>query len=172
MTVTATDSALDIAYWFIQKAERDHMFLDNEKLFHLIFLAHVTYAKTNKTTVLSPCLFICDENGFTEPNLKRMFSMGRPFMPLVKLENNISSFLETIWNKYISLTTGDFIDLIKNSAAYKEYYKVGEKNLVSVNEILDKFTTNKDNNPMNFTKKIRLSQNGPVVVSKWNPRKL
>ena len=146
MGVPATESAIDVAYWFFERAEKDGTFLDDEKMFHLLFVAQLGYARRYDREVLVPSLFICDEDGFTEPNLKKMFSLGRPYMPPVKLTD-------------------------KNSSAYKECRRSGEKYLVAANDILNKFTPLQPEKIAD-NKKIRISQNGPVMVSRWNPRKL
>ena len=171
MGVPATESAIDVAYWFFERAEKDGTFLDDEKMFHLLFVAQLGYARRYDREVLVPRLFICDEDGFTEPNLKKMFSLGRPYMPPVKLTDKVSAFLENIWNQYAKMTTAALSSLIKNSSAYKECRRSGEKYLVAANDILNKFTPLQPEKIAD-NKKIRISQNGPVMVSRWNPRKL
>ena len=100
MTVSATNSGIEVAYWFIQRAEKDNIFIEDEKLHHLLFTAQLAYARKNSRAVLMPSLFITDENGFSEPNILKMFSLGRPYMPPVKLENDVAALLEIIWKKY------------------------------------------------------------------------
>lgn len=172
MSVSATESAIDVAYWFFGRAEKDGIFLDDEKMFHLLFIAQLNYARRYEREVLVPSFFVCDEDGFSEPNLKKMFSLGRPYMPPVKLSDKVCAFLEAIWKQYAQMTTAAFSSLIKNSSAYKECYRNGEKRLVAVDDILDKFTLPWPSESSGENKKIRISQNGPVMVSRWNPRKL
>ena len=171
MTVSATDSGIDVAYWFIQRAEKDNAFIENEKLHHLLFAAQLAYARKHNGSVLMPSLFIVDENGFSEPNILKMFSLGRPYMPPVKLENNIAAFLENVWQKYEKATAGTMEKQIKASEAYKQNYKKGEKKVVNITEIADLFAAPTNSAPAG-KKKMLISQNGPVMVSQWTPRKL
>lgn len=171
MSIPATDSAIEVAYWLIQRAEKDGAFLEDEKLHHLLFAAQVAYAQKFDKAVLIPSLFIVDEKGFSEPNLLKMFSLGRPFMPPVKLDDKVTAFLETIWKKYAPMTLAAMSTLIKASTAYKQNYRNGEKHIIEVNSILDSFKTS-STAPTNNRRKMLISQNGPVMVSKWTPRKI
>ena len=38
MAGSATNSAIEVAYWFISRAEDEGLFLEDEKLHHLLFL--------------------------------------------------------------------------------------------------------------------------------------
>lgn len=172
MNIPATDSAIDVAYWFFARSEKDGQYLENERLYHLIFASQLNYAQKFNCEVLVPSLFVCDGLGFTEPNLFKMFSLGRPFMPPVKLSDKVEAFLEDMWQKYGKLSLIDFTGLIKNSTAYKECFTEGEKHLINVNDILNKFKAAEANKKESSRKKMLISQNGPVMVSQWNPRKI
>lgn len=93
MAGSATNSAIEVAYWFISRAEDEGLFLEDEKLHHLLFLAQVHFALANNMELLMPSLFVCGENGFSEPNLAVMFAQGRPYMPPKKLSDKVSNFL-------------------------------------------------------------------------------
>lgn len=170
MTAAATESAIDAAYWFFQRAEKDNRFIDDKKIHHLLFIAQKEFVKKIHGSVLLPSLFVCDENGFTEPNLAKIFSFGRPFMPPVVLEDKLTVFLEGIWKKHASAPTADLEELVKSGTLYQKYFKHGEKTLISPEMIVE--TAFDDKKAKTDKKKILFSQNGPVVVSQWNPRKL
>lgn len=177
MTIPATDTAIDIAYWFFNRAEKDGIYLETENMQHLLFLAQVHYATSYNMQMLMPSIFVCDHSGFYEPNLKKMFSMGRPFMPPVKFPAQIDSFLENIWMKYGKMSIRELDKLIKNNPAFKENCTAGTINAVDFKSVVDNFIKigklNKQNNAFSDNrKKVMLSQNGPVVVSKWQPRKI
>lgn len=171
MTVSATNSGIDVAYWFIQRAEKDNVFVEDEKLHHLLFTAQLAYARKNKRAVLMPSLFIVNENGFFEPNILKMFSLGRPYMPPVKLENDVAAFLEIIWKKYAKTSAAVMGNLIKSTDAYKQNYKKGEKQVINISDMADLSET-PVRTPTTGRKKMLISQNGPVMVSQWTPRKL
>ena len=77
MTIPATDTAIDIAYWFFNRAEKDGIYLETEKMQHLLFLAQIHFAMAYNMQILVPSLFVCNKDGFFEPNLKRMFAAGQ-----------------------------------------------------------------------------------------------
>ncbi len=142
-----------------------------------MFLAQVHYALAYNMGILMPSMFVCDETGFTEPTLNKIFAQGHPFMPKAVMNVKTNDFLLEIWKKYGSLSTKELTNIIKNNPAYKDNYVEGVKNLVQLNLVVEKFISNsnilKDNNAYSDNKKkILLSQNGPVVVSKWQPRKV
>lgn len=47
MNTSAADSSLDIAAWFIARAQKDEWFLEHEKLQNLLFLSQLHYALQN-----------------------------------------------------------------------------------------------------------------------------
>lgn len=177
MSVPAIDSTIDAAYWFFNRAEDDGLFIEDEKLQHLLFLAQVHYAAANNMEVLMPSLFLCDENGFFEPTLRTIFAQGRPFMPPKKPDEKISSFLEEIWLKYAKMSLTQLTHLIKSNPSYQNCFAKGAKNIADLKTVVDNFINNSsilaNNNAYSDNrKKISFSQNGPVIVSKWKPRKV
>lgn len=171
MTVPAADSAIDIAYWFFNHAEDNGWYLENEKVHHLLFLAQAHYALLNKNQYLFPSVFICNNDGFSEPNISKILAQGRPFMPQPKLAAKVTDFLEVIWQKYASQSLRDLTNLVKATPLYADTYKPGLSSIVFHQEMASKFQ-NKSAHPVSSKKKILISQNGPVVVSKWQPRKI
>ncbi len=169
MTKPAVKSALEIANWFFKKAEASKIYLEEDKLHPLMFLAQTHFALKNDMQYLMPGLFVCDNDGFFEPNLKQILEYGMPLMGTPSLPDKINEFLELIWNKYAVKNTFELVGIVKDSPAYRRHYVKGEQTLVS----LEDMSRNFDADPEARTaKKILISQNGPVVVSQWNPRKL
>lgn len=176
MSAPATSSSFDVAYWFFQRAEKENIYLENEKLHNLLFLAQSRYAQLHAQELLMPCVFLCDEHGFFEPTLKRIFTQGHPYVPPVILERRISSFLEQIWLEYSHLSTAQFRQLITNIPVYNECYRSGSPVMQFSNSPVDKSTSyGKMYDSLlqePFKKKFLVSQNGPVWVSQWKPKKV
>ncbi len=177
MSMPAINSALDAANWFFRRADRDDAFLENDKLHHLLFLAQVHFALNNNMEYLIPSLFICDERGFSEPAMVQILQHGLPLMEAPAFLDKINSFLELIWKKYSPMSSTELSEFIKNSDSYADNYLAGKKNIVPLEEMAQKFKTSL--NQRSFSRagaarqrKILISQNGPVVVSAWQPRKL
>ena len=172
MNIPAADSAIDLAYWFLNKAEATNIYLEDKQIHALLFLAQLHYALKNRQEMLVPSLFICCDEGIIEPSVARIFSQGHPFMPPVKFNDKLSAFLNDIWEKYGTLSSAKLEDLIKRSAAYKDHYHEGVKNIVNISQVIEKFSNLEHQASGNFRKKVLISQNGPVMVSRWTPRKI
>ena len=175
MNISATRSALDVAYWFFDRAEKDHICLEAEKLQHLLFLAQHRYASA-QGEMLMPCVFMCDEQGFFEPTLKTIFAQGIPLRQRVRFDAQISQLLEKIWSDFSMLSIHSCQKIIKQMPLYLHCYRQGVITVVSWNSLIDNskdcVTICADVSQPKFHKKVLLSQNGPVVVSQWSPRKI
>lgn len=175
MNASAVDSAIDVAYWFFDRAEADKQLLEEEKLQPLLYLSQVYYARTYNGATLMPSLFICDESGFYEPNIKKILTLGRPFMPRAKFDKTVNNFLEEIWDKYGTSSISSLEKTVKDSLLYRNKYKKNTKTLVenkTIVEFLNKDSRIFESEGEKNTTKVLLSQNGPVVVSRWQPRKI
>lgn len=175
MTAAAVNTALEVANWFFKRAEQNGNYLQDDKLHHLMFLAQVHYALSNQNHYLFPALFAAGPDGYFDPNLQITLSFGRPLMPSPKFNDKVNSFLEIIWNKYFPLDSADLSELIQNATSYRENYKHGENNLVPMAELAAQFKNQfktARGKAASRPKKVMISQNGPVVVSQWLPRKI
>src|SRR5574344_1046732 len=118
-----------------------------------------------------PCVFVCDAAGFIEPNLACILSHTSKLLAIhTKFSERIENFLNNIWKKYGNTPSKDLTSYVKNTPAYKENYILGSKNIVNLKTLAASFA--KDGKLpirqiVNNTKKILLSQNGPVIVSQW-----
>lgn len=177
MAGSATNSAIEVAYWFINKAEQENSRLEDEKLQHLLFLSQIHFALKNNMELLMPSLFVCGEDGFFEPNLNVMFSQGRPYMPPKSLPEKIEDFLGKVWKRYASLSAKELNLMIKSNPAYQTCYIRGTQNIAPLKTVVESFVKDPDTATYSSTrttanKKVSYSQNGPVVVSQWKPRKI
>lgn len=177
MPIPAVNSAFDVANWFFKKSDSEGLYLETEKLQHLIFLAQIHYSLLHEQEYLVPSLFVCDHTGFVEPTLQKALSFGRPLMEAPDFPAEINEFLSLIWQKYSPMSIKALAEFIKNSAGYADCYQTGRRNIVNIPDIAAEFKSSLTASAFNHSKgtspkKILISQNGPVVVSKWSPRKL
>ncbi len=175
MPSPAIRSSLEIANWFFKKSDIDDVHLENSKLHHLLFLSQMHYALTHNMQHLFPAVFICDQDGFQEPNIAHILSFGMPLMNFPKFNNDISSFLNLIWQKYASLSNPELTNIIKSSEIYQNNFNKNKTTIIEHNNIcqsLKSFSNKKTAYEPSSKRKVLISQNGPVVVSKWQPRKL
>ena len=175
MVYPVVESAVDVAYWLFDKASDTRSELDDYKMQQMLFLAQLLFAKTYNHEMMFPSLFICDENGFFEPNMQKILAQGRPFMPRAKFNARVNEFLEELWEKYAAMSSREMKNFILNSSVYAEFALKGKKRLVDFRDLTDfvrrqgNLMAEKENED---TRKVLLSQNGPVMVSKWKPRKV
>lgn len=169
MPKIAAPSAFDVAYWFLQFADKKKFFLEDEKLHHLLFLAQLVYVQRHGNELLFPSMFIATEKGFLEPNLLKIFANGHPYMPRIKIDDKTAAFLEQIWDKYANLPLLDLRSVVIQSQAFQSCYDKDNLMAVDMKQIAELFIPEKEKNSHN---RIRMSQRGPVVVSQWQPRKV
>ena len=170
-------SIFEIADWFFRRADQDDVYLDKEKLQHLMFLSQVHYALTNNFKPLFAGFFICTKLGFEDPNLSQILNFGLPLMAKPDFEKSINTFLEVIWQKYSVLSNLELSNFIKNSDSYLDNIETSSPLSLSLEELTTKFRNNLKRETTSISSstsqtKVLISQNGPVVVSKWQPRKV
>ena len=165
MNTSATTSALDVAYWFMDKDT------ENNKLQHLLFLAQAHYAVNNDMQYFMPCVFVCDENGFFEPSVAKVAHLGKPLGIKENIDKKADTFLAEIWDSYGKLSLSELDNLIKNLPVYKKIYREGVKSIVQIKSIVENFKPSSNMFDIE-KKKVTFSQNGPVVVVPWKPRKI
>lgn len=176
MNIPSTSSSLDVAYWFLNRAEKDGIYLETDKLQHLLFVAQNKYASSHHHAMLMPCVFLCDEQGFFEPTLKRIFAQGIPFMPPIHLEDSLTAFLEQVWKELSPLSLAQCKRLVTKLPVYSSCYQKGQNSVVLWDALIKNLSSNepvvKNETQNSFRKKVLVSQNGPVIVSQWTPRKI
>ena len=163
-------SSLDITNWFCKKAEADLTTLSDLKIQHLLFLAQFDFIRNFKQ-FLYPSLCVCGKSGFYNPTIRTILSFGLPLMGTPKFFPETEHFLNSVWQKYGVLSEEKLSSYIFSLECWKRSYKPNEETIVNLLsfalENADKHTSLSSNQP-----KIMISQNGPVKVSAWHPRKL
>ncbi len=175
MAYPIVESAVDVAYWFFDKASDTRKPLDDYKMQQMLFLSQILFAQAYNQEMLFPSYFICDENGFFEPNIKKILAQGRPFMPRAHFDSRTSDFLEEVWMKFAAMTSDEIKVFILNSEIYNRFTRNAQKSLIdfkSIIEFLNKHASILQEPNASNQRKVLLSQNGPVMVSEWKPRKI
>lgn len=168
-------SALDITNWLCKRAETDGHTLQEAKIQHLLFLAQIHFA-LKSGHCLMPSLFVCGRSGFYEPNIRTIMQFGLPLMAQPDFDASVNDFLELIWQKYSHQDESSLNRFIISLDCWKQSYRPERDVIVDITRFTDSFAgaikgkTNQDLSSQ--SSKIMLSQNGPVRVSAWHPRKL
>lgn len=176
MNIPATESSIEVASWFMTKARKDDWFLENEKLQQLLFLAQVHYAILNNGETLMPTTFVVARSGFEEPNLSKALSAGFQLQSMTYFSAKVANFLEKIWSIYGSMSIKQLSDIIKSKTNYLNDFQNAQKSIVELKTVVENFKSNVTISANNIVdaspKKVLISQNGPVVVSQWMPRRV
>lgn len=119
MPSPAVQSAVDVATWFADQARREDLYLQPQKLQRLLYIAQGSYAAMHYGRKLMPATFVADETGPVEPNIFRIFELGRPKVTTGNLPPEIEHFLSRIWRKYCHHAT----DYINKQIQYHDIYR-------------------------------------------------
>jgi len=177
MQTTAADSSFEVISWFLNKAKRDDIFLDYRKLQHLLFLSQLHYQISFPNSLLMPCIFTYGRNGYEEPSFAGIYSAGILPQVSIRLPHTTIQFLEKIWHIYSAMNASQLETLIQRRIGYPKH-QGQEKIIPNLKTLVEKFkssskiTKDTATSQTNGSKKVMLSQNGPVMVSAWKPRKL
>lgn len=169
-------SVFEIANWFFRRADKDDIGLDNAKLQQLMFLAQLHFAISNNHTPLFAGFFIQTPKGIEDPNLSQLLQLGLPLITKSDFEKSTADFLELIWKKYSPLSVLQLDDLIRKSVCKPATQSNSVLAPIDINTVAAEFHNNIKYNADTVQpapkQKVLISQNGPVVVSQWQPRKV
>ncbi len=164
-------SSITVGAWLFNKFKHAGLMFDELKYKHIIFLCQMHYLLKNKR-LLFPSFFVCDKNCFYEPSLSEIMQTGFPLSFSYSLSEEDLSLLNIIWQKYSLLQTSELSSFIKK---FCEFSEIKEGTIVNPANIIDTFAEylqiNKNSKSLSKSK-IMLSQNGPVRVTEWKPRKI
>ncbi len=162
MASAATESALDVARWFVDRARLDDNYLQAQKLQRLLYLAQGLYAGAYHGRQLMPAIFVAHEMGPVEPNVFRAFELGRPAIAEVSPSAEVVTFLELIWRKYGNLSTERLNDMVRRHDIFLGARAQGENEEITVEAMAAFFIRKEDPKPT-----VRTSDGR--VVQKWIP---
>ena len=176
------DSALDLASWFLQQSQKEDIFVEDEKLQSLIFLSQVHYAIQNEKNILIPSTFLIDEYGVFEPTLAKLQKYKQLKSIPTRIDENIQLFLEKIWKTYAFMPVKQIRSHVKSLTKDIEIKDLMTSEILDFNNLIEKLkiyskidtlnTKNITKNKEGNEKKVLMSQNGPVIVTQWHPRKV
>lgn len=171
MSKKSINSTLDIVGWFCNKALHNKQQLSAEQLQNMLFLAQMHHVG-KEGRVLIPSMFVCYQNGFYEPTIEVILANKLPLLKDPKLDKTTALLLESVWQKYAALSDKELQKFITSLACWQHFYNSEEEVIVNPMEIVSSFTSSISKDKSFNQSKIRISQNGPVQVSPWRPRKL
>jgi len=125
-------STLDVALWFLERAESAGGTLNPGKMHCLLYLAQARYAALNKGYKLMPATFVATGRGPLEPTVYHIFERGRPNLDAVYPSGQVESFLHEIWETYSARDVQEMRKRIEGDAAYTRSLEKGRNTEVDV----------------------------------------
>ena len=172
MIYKKNNSNINIAYWFYNKASKLNMDISETKMQLLLFLSQMHYSMKYEK-LLMPSLFVYSNSTIYDPSIRTIMDYGFPLMPIPEFDAETTDFLELIWQKYAPLNEEKMQNFVYSLNCFKNIPNKHDDIIVDPLNLIDSFASSLKNGTISAPKsKIMISQNGPVKVSAWTPRKL
>ena len=101
-------STLDIALWFVDRADSAGRQISPRKLHGLLFMAQVRFASDNGGRKLMPATFLAAETGPIEPTIYHIFEAGRPRVKAATPGFSVEELLMETWDRFGELPDAEF----------------------------------------------------------------
>ena len=167
------ETAFDIAYWYMDMAERSFEHLQPQKLQRLLFLSQAYYAVAFNGRKLMPAVFVADEIGPIEPNIYAALSRGRAKMDVdIFLPYEIESFLDALWRRFGHYPPDRLGRMTKETIAYRQAFKKGRRAEITLEAMRLSFARGDEAPALDqiVKPKVMRTQSGKhVTVKAWNP---
>lgn len=172
MIYKKNNSNINVAYWFYSKGNKLNVKLSEQKIQYLLFLTQMHYSMKYEK-LLMPSLFVYSKSEIYDPSIRTIMNYGFPLMPIPEFDAEVSDFLDLIWQKYASQNEEKLHEFIYSLKCFKNFYDKKDDIIINPLNLIDSFSSSIRNEYKDTKKsKIMISQNGPVKVSAWTPRKL
>lgn len=172
----AVDTVFDVAAWFMDRALNDNEYLQPQKMHRLLFLAQGYFGVAYAGRLLMPAIFIAEEMGPTEPNIYRVFALGRPSCELnTRFPTAIENFLDGVWRRFGPYSANKLNQIILSNDAYVAAIAKGSKSIIDNEELFASLTKGRKNEETPeidqvIRERVLKSQTGkPVSVKPWIP---
>ena len=129
------------------------------------------YLLKNKK-LLFPAFFVCEKNSLYEPAVAKVMQLGFPMFSSSTISEKDNTFLDLIWQKYAQASTSELNSLVSNFCNFAEIVDGSIINPLEVISSFNELLQNCKDKTSAAKSKIMLSQNGPVRVTEWKPRKI
>ncbi len=157
----ATQSAFDVALWFLDRARAEDSYLPPQKLHRLLFLSQTYYAVERDGAKLMPSVFAAELQGPVEPNMVRAFEHGRPNVVPGELSTDADEFLYGIWRRYGHLNVDHLNQLVASVSGFDQMLAAGEGEEIPMKTICQTLKGKK-------TKRLGHTHNGKPI-QRWIP---
>ena len=132
MYPTTVRSALDVALWFLERAESAGGHLNPGRMHCLMYLAQARWASQTQGRKFMPATFIATGRGPLEPTIYHIFESGRPSVECTWPTGRAEVFLHEIWDRYGEKPLEDVRRSIEGDAAYTKALRGGRNSEIMV----------------------------------------
>ena len=123
MTI-AVRSTLDVAFWFVDRADSLGAELSDRKLQALLYLAQLEYAAAHEGRKLMPATFLAAESGPFEPTIYHIFQEGRPRLVTALPPPRVDAFLADMWRRFGALGDEALGTMAREDSYYRRAFAV------------------------------------------------
>jgi len=174
----ASNSTIDIAFWFSDQALNENEYLQPQKLHRLLYLAQSFYAIAYEGNKLMPAVFVADDMGPIEPTIFQAFSRGRPDVDVeLFLAPDVELFLTSIWRRFGHQKPEQLTRFTNNNAAFALALRKGSGTEILLTSMVTTFKAETEKKavnpaqPINPDARVLRTQDGSAVkVKSWAPR--
>lgn len=112
-------STLDVALWFVERADSGGAELSSRKLQSLLYLAQAHFANANRGRRLMPAVFLAADAGPIEPTIYHIFQDGPPRVINTVPGARVEAFLGQVWTRYSQLSDEELGDEVTQDRHYQ-----------------------------------------------------
>lgn len=131
-TAPVIRSTLDVAIWFVERAESVNTYLPAMKLQQLLYLSQTYYARANKGQKLIPATFLAASAGPVEPTIYHIFEYGVDNIQIRYPEPEIEQFLLDIWEKFSGQPVETLKAVVRGDVYYRRAYRHGRNHEILI----------------------------------------
>ncbi len=127
----ATRSALDIAFWLLERGATDGWPLPPKRLRAMLYLAQAQFADRYNRKLM-PATFLVTRQGPIEPTVTLVINSGlkRPWAPALPLA--AADFMEDFWQRHGRAATSDLQKQVAQHPAWVEAWRLGPGSEVQI----------------------------------------
>ena len=118
-------STLDVALWFLDRADSAGREISPRKLHGLLFMAQARFANENGGRKLMPAIFLAAQTGPIEPTINHMFEAGRPRVKAATPGFAVEELLMETWDRFGELADAEFSRLTREHKLYQQSLLAG-----------------------------------------------
>ncbi len=166
-------SSVDVALWFVARAEEARVFLPAKKLQQLMYLAQAVFSGRAGARKLMPATFLAGEQGPYEPTILIMLDAGLATTPKPMIAKSAKSLLEIIWREYGVQTPQQLARLIAADGLWRATFERGANSEITIEAMRRAYAPARSargpERPSEATT-VRFTLDGRPVV-KWAPKR-